>query len=291
MNKSASLPAALIKPVLVHDALLADVQAAAGERDRFQLWWLGQSGFLLQWRGEHVLLDPYLSDSLARKYAATDKPHERMTELVIAPERLNFVSIVTATHAHTDHFDADTLNPLRAANPALRLIIPEALRDFAVQRLGCARDWPLGLDDGASVTLGAFRFTGVAAAHEELERDPEGRCKFLGYLVQFGPWTIYHSGDTVRYAGMEARLRRQRVDVALLPINGRAPERRVAGNLWGREAAQLAHDAHLGLVIPCHYEMFRFNSASLDEFTAECRRLEQPFARLRCGERLSRAAA
>ncbi len=30
------------------------------------------------------------------------------------------------------------------------------------------------------------------------------------------------------------------VDVAILPINGRRPERRVQGNFWGREAAQLA---------------------------------------------------
>jgi hypothetical protein len=79
----------VIEPLLGDDAFLADV-AAARREPALHLWWLGQSGFLLQWKGRHALLDPYLSDSLTRKYAATDKPHVRMTARVIAPERLDF---------------------------------------------------------------------------------------------------------------------------------------------------------------------------------------------------------
>jgi L-ascorbate metabolism protein UlaG (beta-lactamase superfamily) len=75
-----------------------------------------------------------------------------------------------------------------------------------------------------------------------------------------------------------------KTDVALLPISGRAPERRVPGNLFGREAAQLAKDMEAKLVIPCHFEMFEFNSASPDEFIRECRKLGQPFKVLCCGE-------
>ena len=83
----------MIEPALRDDAFLADVAGAAREAegtDRFHLWWLGQSGFLVQWRGYHLLLDPYLSDSLTRKYAGTDKPHVRMTARVVDPERLAF---------------------------------------------------------------------------------------------------------------------------------------------------------------------------------------------------------
>ncbi|MCB0048941.1 MAG: MBL fold metallo-hydrolase, partial [Caldilinea sp.] len=72
------------QPYLADDAFLADVEQARAELDRLQIWWLGQSGFLVQWQGHHLLFDPYLSDSLTRKYAATDKPHDRMTGRVIA---------------------------------------------------------------------------------------------------------------------------------------------------------------------------------------------------------------
>jgi len=277
----------VIRPVLRDEAILADIADAARATEALHLWWLGQSGFLLQWEGRHLLTDPYLSDSLTKKYAGTDKPHVRMTERVVAPEKLAFIDVVTSSHNHTDHLDGETLRPLIHANPDIRLMIPEANREFVAQRLQVNPRMPLGIDDGTSASAAGFRLTGVASAHEELERDPQGRCKFLGYIVELGPWKIYHSGDTVWYEGMTGRLQPWAPDVALLPINGRSPERRVPGNLNGREAANLAKDIRARLVIPCHYEMFEFNTASPDEFVAEAQRLGQPCRVLKCGERFT----
>ena len=274
----------MIRPLLSHDALLADIHASDRRDGGFRLWWLGQSGFLLQWQGVHVLLDPYLSDSLTKKYSQTDKPHVRMTELVIDPERLSFVDIVTSTHNHTDHLDAETLSPILAANPGVKLLVAEANRAFVADRLSIDAGLAVGLDDGTSVEFLGIRFSGIASAHESLERDDQGRAKYLGYVLQFGSWSIYHSGDTVRYEGMSGKLLPFKIDVALLPINGRSPERRVPGNLFGREAAQLAKDIEAKLVIPCHFDMFEFNTASPDEFVHQCRKLGQPFKVLRCGE-------
>ena len=281
----------MIRPAQSHATLFADIGASSSSnsKDRrargFRLWWLGQSGFLLQWQGIHVLLDPYLSDSLTRKYSETDKPHVRMTELVIDPAQLSFVDIATSSHNHTDHLDAETLGPILARNPALKLVIPEANRAFVADRLKIDPAMPVGLDDGGTIELLGIRFSGVASAHETVERDEQGRVKALGYVLQAGKWSLYHSGDTLRYDGMAEKLRPFAVDVALLPINGRAPERRVAGNLSGPEAAQLARDIGAKLAVPCHFEMFEFNTASPDAFVDACRRLVQPFRILRCGER------
>ena len=278
----------MIQPVQSHEALLADIRAADLHDGGFRLWWLGQSGFLLQWQGVNVLLDPYLSDSLTRKYSQTDKPHVRMTELVVNPAQLSFVQVVTSTHNHTDHLDAETLVPILAANRTLSLVIAEANRGFVADRLKIDRSYPVGLDDGTSIEILGIRFSGIASAHEALDKDENGHAKYLGYILQFGGWTIYHSGDTVRYEGMAEKLRAFQVDVALLPINGRAPERRVPGNLFGHEAARLAKDMEAKLVIPCHYEMFAFNTATPDEFIRECHRLGQQFEVLRCGEQWHR---
>ncbi len=275
----------MIRPAQSHTALLADIRAQE-ENDRgFRLWWLGQSGFLLQWQGVHVLLDPYLSDSLTRKYSQTDKPHVRITELVIDPAELSFVDIATSSHNHTDHLDAETLCPILQRNPSVKLVIPEANRAFVADRLKIDPAIPIGIDDGTSVELSGIQFSGVASAHDTIERDEHGHVKTLGYVLRFGEYSLYHSGDTLRYNGMAERLRPFAVDVALLPINGRAPERRVPGNLSGPEAAQLAHEIGAKLVIPCHYDMFEFNTATPDAFAETCRRLAQPFRILRCGER------
>src|SRR6187397_1074545 len=121
----------LIKPVLQNGALLADIRHASSDGDRLHLWWLGQSGFLLKCGGQYLLLDPYLSDSLTRKYARTDKPHVRMTELVVAPAKLDMARVVTSSHQHTDHFDEETLQALAAANAGLQLVLPESNVDAA----------------------------------------------------------------------------------------------------------------------------------------------------------------
>jgi L-ascorbate metabolism protein UlaG (beta-lactamase superfamily) len=275
----------VIRPVRFHEGLLADIRASDKRDGSFRLWWLGQSGFLLQWQGVHVLLDSYLSDSLTKKYSQTDKPHVRMTELVIDPAQLSFVDVVTSSHNHTDHLDAETLRPIRAGNPHPKLVIAESNRAFVAERLGIDSAIPIGVDDGTTVDVSGIRFSGVASAHETVERDELGRARFLGYVLQFGDWVVYHSGDTIRYPEMAEKLRPFGAHIALLPINGRAPERRVAGNLSGAEAAQLAKDIGARMVIPCHFEMFEFNTASPDEFVTECRRLGQPCQVLRCGER------
>ncbi|MGB3779945.1 MAG: MBL fold metallo-hydrolase, partial [Tunicatimonas sp.] len=196
------MPAELIPALQKDDALLKDIQRTASDREAFHLWWLGQSGYLIQWQGHYLLIDPYLSDSLTHKYARTEKPHTRMSERVVDPSRLNFIDVVTSSHNHTDHLDGETLQALFRVNPDLKLVIPEANRAFVAERLEIDADLPLGLNDGESVTVADFTFHAVPAAHETVERDEAGRCRFLGYVIQFGPYTVYHSGDTLCYEGL-----------------------------------------------------------------------------------------
>ena len=277
----------MIKPALQDEALLADIREAACLQDELHLWWLGQSGFLAQWRDYHVMFDPYLSDSLTRKYADTDKPHTRMTERIVGPDALDFIDLVTSSHNHTDHLDGETLTSLILSNPEMQLLVPAANRMFAAERLGIDPDQLEAIDAGRSIALGQLELHAVPAAHEELAKDDLGQHQYVGYVAQLGPWTIYHSGDTILYDGMQEILQHWTIDVALLPINGRRPERRVAGNLWGREAARLAKAIGAHTVIPCHYDMFEFNTETPEEFEEECKALGQSQHTLRAGQRWS----
>ena len=278
----------MIKPDLQDDAFLEDVVRAKEHPGQLHLWWLGQSGLLIQWQGRHLLLDPYLSDSLTKKYAGTGKPHVRMTERVIAPERLDFVGVVTSSHNHTDHLDAETLIPLLRSNPDLNIIVSRFNLPFAAERLQLPVDrlTPITVD-APPIILEPFTVSAVPAAHEALEQDENGDHRYIGLIVQAGPWTIYHSGDCVPYEGLVERLSNWQIDIALLPINGRDPARGVAGNFTGEEAAQLARQIDADIVIPCHYEMFEFNTASPEVFMEAATRIGQRYRLLRCGERLS----
>jgi L-ascorbate metabolism protein UlaG (beta-lactamase superfamily) len=275
----------MIVPRLAHEALLADIAAARSNQDALCLWWLGQSGFLVQWQDSHLLIDPYLSDSLTEKYSNTDKPHVRMSELVVDPRSLDFIDLITSSHNHTDHLDGPTLSALLEVNPTVDLAVPAANRLFAAERLAVEPSRIIEIDAGDSISAAGITIHAVPAAHDSIERDAGGRCRFLGYIFQLGPWTIYHSGDTLRYDAMAEQFARWQIDIAILPINGRAPERRVAGNLWGDEAAQLAHEIGAGTVIPCHYDMFAFNTASPELFVETASGLGQCHTVLELGER------
>lgn len=277
----------LIPALQKDDALLLDIREAEDREDCFHLWWLGQSGFLVKWNGNYLLFDPYLSDSLTRKYAGTDKQHIRMTELALDPARLDFVKLVTSTHNHTDHLDAETLTAIAGAAGGITLVLPEANLEFAGERLRDVAITYLGLDENVGRFSGVFEFEGVAAAHNEVERDAEGRCKFLGFQVGFGNFCLYHSGDTLWHDDLVAQLIDGKPDVAMLPINGNKPERRVAGNLNGSEAAALGKAIGAGLVVPCHYDMFTFNTEEPAEFVSACERLGQNYKVMKCGERLT----
>lgn len=266
------------------EALLQDIEKKRSVAQGFRVWWLGQSGFLIQWQGKHLLFDPYLSDSLSVKYATTDKPHTRMSELVIDPARLTMIDIVTSSHNHTDHLDAETLGPLLAANPGIQLVIPEANRVFVAERLKCAADFPIGLNDGENIHVVGFTLYGVPAAHNALERDAEGRCKFMGFVAEFGGYRVYHSGDTLWYDGIVDMLKPFAVDVAFLPINGNKPERRVAGNLSAEEAARLGVAIGAKLVIPHHYDLFTFNTEDPREFVKQAILYGTPHQVLQIGE-------
>jgi L-ascorbate metabolism protein UlaG (beta-lactamase superfamily) len=278
----------MIQPMLQDEAFLADV-ALARSQPGLHLWWLGQSGFLVQWQGAHLLIDPYLSDSLTRKYAGTAKPHVRMTARVVAPQRLDFIDVVTSSHNHTDHLDGETLIPLLHANPALTVIVSEANRGFAADRLQVTAGQLTGITLDRQVQVAGFTFQALPSAHEQLEQDENGHYRHIGLVVQAGPWRLYHSGDAIPYPGLEERLRPFAPHLALLPVNGRDPGRGVPGNFSGAEAATLAHAAGARLAIPMHYEMFEFNTVSPDEFIQAAESLGQSYRLLHCGERFTLA--
>lgn len=277
----------LIKAIRKDEALISEMDGLLADEIQFHLWWLGQSGFLLQWKGKRVLIDPYLSDSLTIKYAATDKPHTRMSELVVRPELVKGISIVSSSHNHTDHLDAETLIPVLKNNPGITFIIPEANREFVDERVKCGNDLPVGLNDGGSVTVDGFTFHGIPAKHNEIERDEQGNCKYMGYVIAFGDYKIYHSGDTLWFDEMVELLQPFSVQVALLPINGNDAARKVAGNLNSVEAVKLGKALGVKYVIPCHYDMFDFNTADVNEFVKEAEKAGQPYKVLKGGERFS----
>jgi L-ascorbate metabolism protein UlaG (beta-lactamase superfamily) len=251
------------------------------------VWWLGQSGYVVKSRLGTMVIDPYLSEHLTKKYEGSARPHVRMTECPIRPDELSGIDVIFCSHKHSDHMDPGTLPGLLAGSPEAVLVVPESLVEHALS-LGLPEDRILGVRAGMSyVDDGGIAFRPIPSAHEGLDTDESGRHLYLGFVVEADGRRLYHTGDSVRYDGLERRLGPGPFDVFFLPINGRDPARGVPGNMSAAEAADLAAACRPRYVVLHHYDMFTFNTVPVETFLEEAERLPEGVeARvLKCGER------
>lgn len=237
--------------------------AAAGWPRAVDLYWLGQAGFLIDVDGRRLVIDPYLSDTLARKYRDSRFPHKRMMPPPVHPSSLTDVNWVFSTHHHTDHLDPGTLPLIAESSPGARFIVPEAAAATAVER-GVPDDRMITCNVGDRLELEPEVVVHVVpAAHEERRRDESGRDVFVGYVLELGDVVLYHAGDTVPFAELEEFLRRHVVTIALLPVNGRDAARRangVPGNMTLDEALDLAERLGVPYFVGHHFDLFDFNT-------------------------------
>jgi L-ascorbate metabolism protein UlaG (beta-lactamase superfamily) len=275
----------MIEPLRQGEELLREIEAAQPAPGSLCVWWTGQSGYLIKSRRGLLAIDLYLSEHLTDKYAGTDRPHVRMMRAPLRGHQLRSVDLVLASHKHSDHLDPGTLPGLLAASQAV-VALPQSIREHARQ-LGLADDRLVGLTAGQTFERAGFRVRAIPSAHEGLDIDQAGRHLYLGFAVESDGLLLYHSGDSLAYDGLTGQLGAGPFDVLFLPINGRDKARRVPGNMTAGEAVDLATVVRPRFVVPHHYDMFTFNTVSVEVFAAEARRLPAGVVPriLRCGER------
>ena len=247
----------------------ADIPAMASiSGEGLGLWWLGQAGFLVASSETRVLVDPYLSDSLERRFGLAPLSHRRMMAAPILAGDLRDIDVVLVTHDHGDHLDPDTLLPISRNNPDCRFVVPGSAMEAALAA-GLPPSQLLPIEAFQGIDVGALRVSAIPSAHEELAIDAHGRALFLGYIFQIEGIRIYHSGDCAPYRGLLDNLAGFRIDVALLPVNGRDAKRRsqgILGNFDLAEALGIAEHAEAAFSLGHHFGLFDFNT--IDEGVA-----------------------
>jgi L-ascorbate 6-phosphate lactonase len=261
----------MIQPVNHGAPLLREIESTPAPTPI--LWWLGHSGFVLKYRRAILYIDPFLS---------TQTP--RLTAPPFAPRDVSHASLVLSTHAHRSHLDPGTLPDLLAASPRAKLIIPIAAAELA-RDIGIGYDRMVTTNSGLRVEFLDDRIYAIPSAHDDLDWTPLGGYPYLGYLIRFGDFTIYHAGDCAPYPGLVSRLLPYNVTLALLPINGRG--RGFPGNFDVSEAAQLAEDISAHWLVPMHYDMFARDTIDINRFIEHMlgHRPCQRFKVFQCGER------
>ena len=246
--------------------------------DGVGLAWLGQAGFALRSEGLRILLDPYLSDCLEKKYRGTKNPHERLMAAPIQLPEVERLDWVLCTHQHSDHMDPEALPILASRSPKCRFIIPRASREHLLS-LDVPDKQIAGINAWERMLLSSeCSVEAIPSAHESLEENERGEYRYLGYVIRLGSITLYHSGDTIAYTGLAERVKAHQIDLALLPINGRG--KGVPGNFTFDEAIQLCQDARIPYLIPHHFGMFAFNTVDRRIIEASVAKVASPLCLL-----------
>jgi len=240
--------------------LIRDVDEAAPPEGELAFWWLGQLSYILKLGTTVLYLDPYLSENRARTTAP-----------LVRPAEVRHAAVITGSHDHIDHIDRPVWPALAAASPQARFVVPDLVLKKVAGAVRVPEDRFVGLDDGTSAEVAGVKIAGVAAAHELLDPDPAtGRHPYLGYVIEAAGCRVYHAGDTCKYEGLEARLKRfGTIDAAFLPINGRDAQRLRSGcigNMTYQEAVDLAGAVGVRLAVASHWDMFKNNSEDPQKF-------------------------
>ncbi len=236
--------------------LIDQIQRLVVPRGQLALWSLGQAGFVLKGGTTIAYTDPYLSDSIAEKGGPA-----RRFPLPMDAEAIHHADLVFVTHEHADHADSATLGPLLAASPQATLVTSPQGREIALQA-GVAAERVVVPRLGERITQGELSYTAIPAAHYAYEVDSAGYSRWMGFLIECNGVTLYHAGDTLLIPEMLTALAGQRIDLALLPINGRdffREQQEIIGNLWPREAVELAVAIKARVLIGIHNDLFDGN--------------------------------
>ncbi len=221
---------------------------------------LGQVGYLFDFDGVRIVIDPYLTDSVADQFG---EPLRRMSQPTLAAESLTGVSLVLLTHAHLDHTDPVSLAALFAASPKARFVAPYECIPILISSGIPAAQLSLVSAGDSLPAVDELRIRAVPAAHTELETDTEGRSRYLGYYLETPSLCLYHAGDTIPHDAIFSALEGRRIDYAFLPVNecnffrARAG---IVGNMTSREAFAMAERLGVRHLVPTHWDLFAPNS-------------------------------
>lgn len=244
--------------------LIREVNQTSVPYGTLAIWFLGQESIIIKGDGITVYIDPYVSD-----YLEKNGDLSRTYPAPITPEDIIGADLCLITHEHGDHMDAGTLPIVHQQNKNALIIAPACCKEPIIS-MGVDGAQILEADHSQDIELfSKIQISVVPAAHEQLERDDEGKYRYVGYIIKLNGVTLYHAGDTVIFPELVEHLSAVKPDVALLPINGRdyfRNKRGIVGNMDYREAAELAVTIGAETVIPLHYDVFSGNAEKPGNF-------------------------
>jgi L-ascorbate 6-phosphate lactonase len=226
---------------------------------------LGQSSVKIVYKTTTIYIDPYFSNSLE----ITEGVHlKRLVPIPSFTTSIKDANIVLISHIHQDHCDIETLNSILKSSKKVIFIGPRIVCDFLISN-GFPKNKVMHLSETYKVTKD-IRISYTLSAHPEVDFDQNNFPKYIGFIIDIDGYKIYHSGDTLlNDEVLNSVIFFKPINVSCLPINEDNYMKRnagIIGNMSIRDALYFSEILEVEKMIPLHWDMFRLNYVSKEEF-------------------------
>jgi L-ascorbate 6-phosphate lactonase len=210
-----------------------------------KITYLGQAGLLFETGGKTIVIDPYLSDSVAK----IEPQNVRRTPiderfLQIQPD------VIVVTHNHADHLDKETLCHYLTAESKTLVLAPRSAW-LELRKFGGLDNRYIAFNAGTTWTEDEIVFQAVKAEHSDEYA--------IGVILSAERKNYYITGDTLYSERVFESLPKTAIDVVFLPVNG------VGNNMNFADAKRFAQRIKAKKTVPIHIGTFdNLNAESWD---------------------------
>lgn len=220
-----------------------------------KITYLGQAGLLFETDSCKVMIDPYLSNSVAKVNPAADRRipvDPRFFE--VRPDVLIF------THCHLDHFDPETAPRFLKTYQGITVLAPGSVWNDARQ-IAPGHNYVL-FNRHTRWSEKGLRFEAVKAEHSD--------DYAIGVIISDGEKKYYITGDTLYNTEIFQDLPHD-IDVVFLPVNGAGNNMNMADakDFFKQTGADIAVPIHTGLFDDLDANTFPVENKVVPEFYKE----------------------
>ena len=243
--------------------LLKKIESGFIDKGKVHIFSLGQSGYVLKTSHSVIYIDPYLSDYVEHPKGLNDPLMKRQFPPPINPKEITKIDAVLCTHGHIDHMDPWTIERI---DPTFQFITTE--NAFQSNPVQSPTEFIQFIDFNKAIQINDINVTAIPAAHYKTT-GIDGKPDCVSFIIKVAGKILFFWGDGVIYPGLIDTLKTYTFNAFFAPINGRdwfRDQKGIVGNINGRELSELCLDIDSNLLVPNHYDLFDYNSESIQHF-------------------------
>ena len=207
--------------------------------------WLGQAGLLFEHGGYKIMIDPYLSDSVAK---VNPRNYRRVpvdeSFFGVKPDMMIF------THNHLDHYDPETVPRFIDSETKITVLSPSSVWS-EVRKIGGLNNY-VEFNRHTEWSEAGIRITAVKAEHSDRAA--------IGVIIDDGAKKYYITGDTLYNSEIFEDIPDD-IYALFLPVNG------AGNNMNMTDAKRFCERVAPQIAVPMHCGMF--DELDLNDFEYE----------------------